>query len=103
MSEPMFLRVSRRETLLMVAVSVASHVGGGGMYSMAMIRLDSTSKLSSTSGAGVTHSTMVICAVVLLPLASQALLRPTLVAQLIWRGRKGVRVAEVNDSIHAHS
>lgn len=80
---PMFLSVSRSDTLFMVAVRVASLVADGGTYTMVMIRLDSTSKLSSTSGAGVTHSTIVTCAVVLLPLASQALLGPTLVPQLI--------------------
>ena len=80
---PMFLSVSLSDTLFMVAVSVASQCVAGGTYTMAMTRLDSTLKLSRTRGAGVTHSTMVICAVFWLPLASHALLSPTLAPQLI--------------------
>ncbi len=61
-SVPMFLSVSLSDTLFIVAVSVVSQWVAGGTYMMAMILLDSTLKLSRTRGAGVTHSTMVICA-----------------------------------------
>ena len=80
-------RVLRIETLFIVAVSVAKFcvTAAGGTKRMSMMRLESTSKHSSTIGFGVTHSTIVTCAFLLPPPAIQAVFSPTLAAHITFK------------------